>query len=190
MKNTIIVFVLFYSSLSSFAQQKLFIDASQSTLHWSATDDHHRGKHNGKISFQKGHVIKKDTQITEGMFEVDLYSKLQSYTYDSKTCIPFFSKGSFDIKKHPGAILHILHTAYTGPSSFSSTGYLIINDIRQPITFLSTIKKKELYEVITSNLVIDPMLWSTQKAPHLISALSFPKLIEISLQITVIPDGC
>ncbi len=140
MKNRILlIIVIIYPVIYSYAQEQLHIDPSKSELKWHGADVLKVGDHHGIVHFKEGHFIKTDTKITGGSFIIAMNTialiEKDEIDYDNGLVNHLKDEDFFDVKKFPIAKLVITDARYHDPTHLLVLANLTIKESTLPIEF-------------------------------------------------------
>lgn len=139
LKFTFLFFILF--SVASYTHAQSFtVNNQQSSVKWNGKKV--TGEHYGSINFKNGTLQVKDSQITGGMFEMDMNSITVEDITDENTNGRLKghlkSDDFFSVEKHPVSTFNITGVKKLSGNEFEYTGNLTIKAITHPITFKAT----------------------------------------------------
>jgi len=137
----IIIAIICISCLSSisYAQEKLHINISKSSIKWIGELTFHFGGHDGFINFKEGYFIKTKDLITGGEFSIDMHSINNTDIMDTRGKENLVNHlkdpDFFNVKKHPLAKLIITSVTYFEDQSMRIDANLTLKGITKPIQF-------------------------------------------------------
>ncbi len=161
MKNSIITLICMIATIS-YAQEKLPIDISKSTIKWSGEYTFYFGGHEGTINFSSGHFIKTNGNITGGSFTIDMTSIVSTDIKEEEARLNLENHikdpDFFDVKNFPKASLVITNVKYFGASEVKLEAKLSIKGITKLVNFNATISYKD--KIMTTKFKIDRRRWN------------------------------
>ncbi len=182
-KRILSIAIAICSTVCSYAQEHLKIDASKSELKWSSDYTFYFGGHYGTVQFKEGYFIKTDNKITGGSFVIDMNTIANvDGGYNEGLVLHLKDHDFFDVKKFPTAKLVITEVDYKDEANMIINADLTIKGITLPIKY----KAKANYEnmEMTTKFKIDRMRWGIDFNHKLKSeAISDAIVFEVKLNL-------
>lgn len=162
MKNLSITLCFLLICATTFAQEKLNVDTSKSTIKWIGEYAFYFGGHNGVINFKQGHFIKTDGKITGGKFIIDM-TTIKSLDIDDEEGRESLdnhlkNEDFFEVNTYPIATLVFTDVIYETKNELKIYANLIIKDVTKSINFRADIDYEK--EIMTTKFKIDRTLWN------------------------------
>ncbi|WGH77040.1 YceI family protein [Tenacibaculum tangerinum] len=144
------------------AQEKLYIDVTESTIKWIGELTFHFGGHDGFVNFKEGYFIKTDDVITGGEFIIDMNSITNTdiKQQEGKDNLVNHLKDPdfFDTKKFPFAKLVITEVNYSDKTHARMKADFTLKGITKTINFRVEFNYKE--RLMKTRFKIDRKLWN------------------------------
>lgn len=173
-------------STISYAQEKLNIDITKSSIKWIGELSFRFGGHDGYINFKQGYFIKNGDVITGGEFIVDMNS-ITNIDIKEKVgrdnLVDHLKKSDFfDVKKFPTAKLEITSVEYFENNETRFYANMTIKGITKPIQFYSKLDYQN--KTMKTRFKIDRQEWNINyqskfKNSFISDAIGFEVIIKL-----------
>lgn len=160
-KRTSLFLGAILTTVFAFAQEKLEIDNSRSSIKWSAEYSFYFGGHDGTIDFKDGYFIKTNDVISGGEFTIDMNSiiclDIKNKESNESLVDHLKNEDFFHVNKFPTVKLIITNVEYHDNTHMKINADLTIKGITLPINFQAEVNYKE--KQMTTKFKIDRQRW-------------------------------
>lgn len=160
-KCILFIAITIYSTIYSFAQEKLEIDILKSELKWSADYAFYFNGHYGTIEFREGYFIKSNDTVSGGEFIIDMNSikntDIKKADANADLVNHLKNEDFFDVEKFPTAKLVITKVFYHDKTHMKIHANLTIKGVTKPINFQAEVDSEK--GQLLTKFKIDRTLW-------------------------------
>lgn len=149
------------------------IDTAKSVIGWRGSNLFRFNEHFGTVKFQNGEISMQNDSVTDGKFEVDMGTIMNTDGKYNETLVDHL-KGHdfFDIEKYPTAALEMTTVRYLDNGHLDIDAILTIKGIARSIKFQATVEKQHGGIVLESKFIIDRTRWGVNyEAKGLVGSL-------------------
>jgi polyisoprenoid-binding protein YceI len=135
-KTTVISFLVLLYSMANFSQQEVSINVEKSIINWKGSMLFSFGGHYGTVKFIDGKLIKTNSKITGGTFNIDMQTIINTDGDYSEDLIKHLkNEDFFNVEEYPKAKLVLTKVEYFSNGKLRMDAKLTIKGITNSIAF-------------------------------------------------------